>query len=345
MFSVDARAFARVAQNPSCRRQAAMLLIGLPEDQLRARLPALPREGPYGERAAALRWGVVFDRALAEGGASRLLASLDGQLGLGPGAASVRDLRAEVPGRTAAAVRERTRRVRNVLADLIEGRPVPDVLIQPPLELTRGAQSWGAIVPDALALDRPRLAYVPVEAKGNVSVDGAVPAADRGRMRLQAAVQVHALRAEFARLGQADRVTSRALLVVATPFGFRPAPGVLEDLAAEVEAVGLALRALGESRAELAAQPQSADPTQVLMAAPPNFREACLAGCALAEICRAEAKGVRGVVGDRAAELLGGDLGIARLGDLLGGSRPVGVGEEAALETLRGAASLFGWGG
>jgi hypothetical protein len=345
MNHVDARGVARVALNSTCRRQAAMVLFGLSDRQCRDVFSNLPNHGGCQERAAALRWGVVFDRALTQGGAARLLASLQGTLGLMPDAAVVRDLRAEVPGGSAAAAGERSRRVRAVLADLVAGNPVPDVLIQPPLTLAWGDRDWGRIVPDALVLDRARLAYVPVEAKGLVAVDGVVPAADRGRMRLQAAVQVHALRAEFARLGQVELVMPCAFLVVATPFGFRPAAAVMESLEAEVEAVGSALQALEDVRAALATQPRGHDPAQFLPRTPPTFREACLSRCCLADACRAEVAGVRGVVGDRAADLVGPSLDLGRARDLLGGAPTVGADEEHVLVLLRDAATVFGWSG
>jgi hypothetical protein len=54
---------------------------------------------------------------------------------------------------------------------------------------------------------------------------------------------------------------------------------------------------------------------------------------------------MRGVVGDRAADLIGPSLDLDRARDLLGGAPVAGDVEEQALVLLRDAATVFGWGG
>ena len=48
MISVDARAIARVAQNSKCRRQAAMILLGLPDWACRDSSTPMPSHGRAG---------------------------------------------------------------------------------------------------------------------------------------------------------------------------------------------------------------------------------------------------------------------------------------------------------
>ena len=347
MPHLDARAIARVAQNPRCQRQSAMLLLGLRDEQAFALLTGQPYHGPRGERAAALRWGALFDSRLTERQATRLLASLDGVLGITPATATVRDLRREVPDSRPAALGERNRRTRAILSDLLASRPVPDVLIQPPLHLRWGPRDWGFIVPDALVLDRERGVYLPLEAKGHVSVDGVVAAGDRARPRLQAAVQSVALSAELARIDvrRDGGVHTRALLIVATPFGFTPAPAILEDLAAEIAAVAAALHTMAQTQARLAVL----EPTHSLPEALPylrtHYQEGCLTNCAMADVCRTRARGVRGELGDRADSLMGKEIDQARVVALISGDPPLNEGETVLLASLRDTAAVFhlGW--
>ena len=139
-------------------------------------------------------------------------------------------------------------------------------------------------------------------------------------------------------------MTPRAILMVATPFGFRPAPAVLEDLGAEVEAVSAALRTLEHTSAALVRQGKDVPLDQALARLPPHYRESCLTTCAMADVCRTQAPGVQGEVGDRAASLIGPGLDLARLAGLVDGASPTTPGEADARKSLADAASLFGWG-
>jgi hypothetical protein len=142
MPHLDARVISRIACNPRCHRQAGLHLLGLSEQEAYALLTGRPYPGPRGERTAALVWGRLFEAKLAEYQAGRLLASLDGVLRIQPATARVRDLRQEVPDSQPEAVLERCRRTRSILADLLAGRRVPDLLLQPALQLCWNGVDW-----------------------------------------------------------------------------------------------------------------------------------------------------------------------------------------------------------
>jgi hypothetical protein len=338
----DARGIARIARNPCCQLQAAMVVRDLPEPEVFELLTNQPYLGPLGERTAATRWGTLFDTRLSADQAKRLREALDGVFGITSATATVRDLRQDVPGTRPGALMERNQRTRRIFTDLLAGRLVPDILIQPPLQL-RWGKDWGYIVPDALVLDEVGGTYVPLEAKGFISIDGIVDPGDRAALRLQAAVQILALGAESSRLDPGRPISFQALLVVASPFGFRPAPAVLEDLGAEVTAVKMALRVMARVASHLPTLDQAHPLWETLTHLPTHYQEAtCLTSCALVEVCRTHA-GVRGALGDDAACLLGESIDLARLIGLISGDPPTTAEELTLLTSLRETAALFSW--
>src|SRR5215207_1798774 len=343
MPHLDSRAISKIADNPRCQRQAALHLLGLSEQEAYTLLTGSPYPGPRGERSAALVWGRLFEAKLTEHQAQRLITSLVGVLGIQPATAWLRDLRLEVPDTQSEAVRERCHRTQSILADLLAGRRVPDLLLQPALQLSWGGIDWGHIVPDALVLDRRQQQFVPFETKGYIGIDGVITPGERTALRLQAAIEVLALRSELARLDPTSTVPPQALLVVATPYGFRPAPAVLEELDAEMAAVEAALRTLGRVFSRLATRRQNTAPREILTQLSPYYQESCLTGCALAGVCRNQAPGVRGEVGERVASLVGEGLDLARVIALLSGAPSVTPEETALCQSLQETVTLFRW--
>jgi hypothetical protein len=342
MPHLDARAISRIAQNPRCHLQAGMLLLGLQEQETFRLLTGKPYPGPRGDRSAALAWGRLFEARLTENQARRLLVALDGMLGIRATSAHIRDLRAEIPDAEDDAVSTRATRTREILADLLDGRPVPDLVLQPCLVLKWRGADWGYIAPDALALDRSRRRYVPLEAKGYIALDGMITPGERAAVRLQAAVEIVALRSELVHLDPAAEVPPQALLIVATPFGFRPAPSVLEELDAETVAVEVALRTIAQVFSRLAIQ-RTVPLRERLLGLPIHLQDSCLASCALAGVCRARAPRIHATFGDHVAALLGERVDLDRLICLLCGE-PAASPEEADLqEALKETATLYQW--
>lgn len=339
-----ARGIARIASNPSCRLQAAMVDLVMPEDRFFATLVGHPYPGDRGERTAAYRWGHRFESSLVANHAARLLKAIDGQLGITAATATVRNLLDEVPGEDPAAYDERHHRARLILTDLVAGRPTCDLVLQPPLRLPVRSGQVGFIVPDALVLDRLNRVFLPVEIKAYVTRDGVAEPGDRAAMRLQAAVQVLALRAEFSRIGVGSRVTPRALLVLATPFGARPLPACLERLDSEVVAIEEALHTLAATAAQLAFLRQTRPLGVALRHLPHHFQDACLTSCTMAEVCRQRSAGMAGDLGDRMATRLGAAADLDRVLALLAGDPAATAEERRLLEAMAETATIFAWG-
>jgi hypothetical protein len=313
------------------------------EDAFHLAVFGCPVPGERGERTAALRWGNLFDSRLAEANAAALLDSLHGQLGINPGTAIVRNLRQEVPGTKGAAVAERHRRTREVIADLIAGSLSCDVLLQPTLELAIPNLPPNIVIPDALVLDRASMTFVPLEAKAYVAKNGITEPGDRDDVRRQAAVEIHALRAEFSRQGEGHRVDSRALLVLGTPFGLKPHPAVLEDLAAEDAAVDRAIHSLSSTASRLTFLLQTRPLPDALRQLPFNFQSSCLTSCGMAHACRLRAPGLTGPLGDRATQVLGASLDPVRVLGLLAGAPPDYQEEANLLSLISETTAVFGW--
>jgi hypothetical protein len=284
----------------------------------------------------------LFEARLTEHRARRLLAALDGMPGICTTSARIRDLRTEVPDADADAISTRATRTRAILADLRDGRPVPDLVLQPALVLAGDAVEWGVIAPDGLVLDRNRGVYVPLEAKGFIGLDGMITPAERGTLRLQAAVEVLALRSTLASLDAAATVVPQALLIVATPYGFRPMAAVLEELEGELAAVEAALRTLARVLSRLAIH-RSVPLPERLLGLPSHLQSSCLTGCSLVGVCRAHAPQIRATLGDRVATLLGEEIDLARLVGLLSGEPPTSPDEARLQEALEETVTLYRW--
>ena len=217
MGSTGSRGIARVSENPGCQGLAAMVALRMEEQAFHQAVFGCPIPGEWGERTSALRWGNLFEGRLAEANAATLLAALDGQLGINPGSAIVRNLRLEVPGDNDAAVAERLCRTRQVIADLLAGSPTCDLLLQPPLELPIPNLPSTIIIPDGLVLDRGNGTLVPLEAKGYVVRNGVAEPGDRDDMRRQTGVR-------STRCGPSSRDTPQHPASVRGPCSSSPLP-------------------------------------------------------------------------------------------------------------------------
>lgn len=342
MPRLSARDVTHIACNPHCHLQAALPLLDLQEREAFQLLTGKRYAGPRGERTAAYAWGRLFESSLIANQSQRLLEALQGVLPISPATPWIRDLRQEVPDLEDDAVASRAARTRRILHDLLAGNPVPDLVLQPALVLRRDGVSWGHIAPDGLVLDRTRKTYLPLETKAFISLDGIITPQERLVLRLQAAVEILALESELTGLDAAVTILPQALLIVATPFGFRPQPAVLEALPAELAAVDAGLKTLARVLAHPAVH-QPAPLRERLMRLPYHYQERCLLTCALAGFCRTRAPQVRASLGDRVAQLVGEDIDLARVITLLGGDPPATQAEEALQRALDETVTIYGW--
>lgn len=345
-----ARGLIRVAHNPTCELQAAMTIARVREQDVYRALAGADYPGEYGERVSARRRGAQFEKNLYKDGAAVLRGTLAPLLGVAVDDLTVRDLSEEVRGSSAAAMEERARRTARILVDLAADRNVPDLLIQPQLQLTLAGDPASAIfiAPDVLALDRLRGVCLPVEIKSFIVRDGVVAQGDRDGARRQAAIQLLALEQKLTPLGIADRLPEAAMFIFASPFGMRPHPAFAEQLPAELFEMRRALDMMAQVRARLQALgvASTADAEALAVAAPQlatTYQESCVAGCMLAQICRQHAAAQPIILGDRAAQTLGETIDLTRALELVQGAPATDEREAWLGPALREAAALFGW--
>lgn len=291
-----------IAANVTCQRVVRLRGLGLTDQQGYRLLSQedLPRF--RGERTAALRHGKVFDKRLVEHEASALLESLQSIVSLPP--ASVRILNLGDNAHSAKKVRLRLALDQTVQAlnAAAQHAPTFDIILQPALALP--VAGWGFMIvrPDALVLDPRSQTYWPLEAKAYQSIDGAIEPAERRAMRLQAAVQVVALREHYARLDPTTHIPLEAILVICSPFGMKPEPAVLENLDGEVNQIERAIASVNAEAPSLVGMNPDAQ-FHALNEAHWTFQESCLVGCGLARFCRSQRPDLRLALGDAAMQV------------------------------------------
>jgi hypothetical protein len=120
-------------------------------------------------------------------------------------------------------------------------------------------------------------------------------------------------------------VDARAVFVMATPFGLKPAPAVIERVDAEIHAILLALQAIRQVREQIKGIRLRRGHTALEDLAdelPVNYRESCVASCVLTDQCRARYHDRAAVLGDAAVDVLGADFPLDRILALAAGDAP-----------------------
>jgi hypothetical protein len=311
------RGLVRVSKNLSCVLQAAMAVEGVREPEFYRRLIGREYPGEYGERLSARRRGNKFEANLHQNNAALLRRSVGPTFGLDPEVMVVRNFAEEVPGPPTTMRAHRLARMRRVMADLAAGKEVPDLVIQPQFALPTSPDGarFEYVSPDFAVLDPKKRIYVPGEEKSFIVRDRVVEPDDLDLTRRQAAAQILAIRAQARQMGIEKRVENRAVFVFATPYGLSPAPAVVEPLHAEVHELRRALTVYDSARKMLARlRAQGAAPLEMLAdELPRNFQESCYGSCILAAECERQARHRAAVMGDDAAQLVGGEMDLRQL--------------------------------
>jgi hypothetical protein len=334
------RGLVRVSKNVDCTRQTAMVVERAREDKMYELLAGEKYPAEYGERVAARRRGAKFESNLTANNAALLRKALAPRFGYDPEAMEVRNFGDETSGHL-----QRLARMRRVMQDLRDGKHVPELLIQPQLRLPvgPGLADFEHITPDFAVLDPARVMYVVGEMKSFIVRLGVVDAADLDITRRQAAAEVLALEAEAARVGLADRVGPQVVSVYASPYGLSPASPQIDTLEGEIREVRTAVERMRATRAEIQRM-RGGDSTplvELMAELPNNFRDSCLGSCALARLCEAGHAGTVRVLGDAAANLLGGEFPIARVVALARGASAQDDNEARLRDALRDAAEAL----
>jgi hypothetical protein len=339
-----ARGLIRIAHNPECELQTAMVAERVKEPEFFARLTGQDYPGEYGERVSARRRGTQFEAHLHRDNALVLRQALALVYGFDSGQMVVRNLQDEVPGAGQKKQLERLERTRAIFRDLAAGRAIPNLVVHPQLQIPIGPGPQPDLIgPDFMVLDSAAQMYVPGEEKSFIVRDNVADPTDLDSARRQAAAQVLALRAETAPLGLDNRVSSRVVFVFATPFGLTPSRPVEERLEAEVFAISRAVAVLRAMHARLAALRIGADTPleQLASQLQTHFQERCISSCVLARVCKQHHADQPVVLGDIAVDLVGADTPIARLIELIHGATPSDALERAIAGRLIDAASAL----
>ncbi len=340
------RGLVRVSKNLKCEVQAAMALERVREPEFFQRVTGAEYPGEYGERYSARRRGTKFESNLMQNNAALLRRALAPMFGFDAEQMWVRNFGEEIPGPPGEMRAMRIHRTRLILRDLTRGAGVPELLIQPQLRLRTGPgdRDFEHVSPDFMVLD-PRVSmYVVGEEKSFIARAGVAEPGDLDLTRRQAAAGILGLRYEASRVGVVDRVSNRAVFVVATPWGLAPADPVEELLDAEVHEIERAVAFLAQVRQRLAEVRGVDRPPleNVIDDLEVYFQEGCFGSCILASVCEQRFAGRARLLGDRAVELFGPDIASTRLVALANGARPRGAHERAIAARLVDAAAVLG---
>lgn len=340
------RGLVRVSKNPQCEVQAAMALERVREPEFFQRVTGEEYPGEYGERYSARRRGSKFEGNLTQNYAALLRRALAPLFGFDPEQMWVRNFGEEIPGPPEEMRAMRLHRTRRILSDLAGGGRVPELLIQPQLRLHTGPgdRDFEHVSPDFMVLDPRGPMYRIGEEKSFIARAGVAEPGDLDLTRRQAAAGILGLRHEASRVGFEERVTNKALFVVATPWGLAPADPVEEVLDAEVHEIARAVDFLARVRQRLAeARGVDQPPLEnVIDDLDVHFQEECFGSCILASVCEGRFAGQARLLGDRAVELFGPDAAPARLVALANGAEPRGRHERAIAARLIDAAAVLG---
>jgi hypothetical protein len=178
---------------------------------------------------------------------------------------------------------------------------------------------------------------MPGEIKSFIVRDNAVEPGDLERTRLQAAVEILALRAEFEIHKAGKLIGNGAGFVFSTPYGLKPAPIVIEELDGPLSEITRARDALKRTsvRLEHLTVPEKARLENIAAELAINYQEKCVSTCALSDVCGSRYRGTARQLGDAAATILGPDTELSRLEQLLAGATPLTQKEQIQAAALQ----------
>jgi len=339
------RGLIRISLNDACELQAAMVVKKIRELEFYRRVTGTEYPREYGERVAARRRGTKFESNLHQNNAALLRKVLGPVYDIDVDEMVVRNFADEIPGVRLEIRAMRLYRFRKILRDLSLGRAVPSLLIQPQLCLPTGSggRDIEYVSPDFLIFDKKTGMYRPGEEKSFIVRNGVADRADLDGTRRQAAIQILALKSESSRVGLADRVNDRAVFVFATAYGLFPARPFEESLRGEIREIREAIGALVLAKNRLR-ELQRTDDAPLHMLVDDlriNFQDSCIGTCVLADFCRKRYVSQTRVLGDRVSELLGPDMEIGRVVELLQGAPAASDREKQVMIRLTEAIAIL----
>ncbi|WP_196259767.1 hypothetical protein [Pelagibacterium limicola] len=330
-------ALVRLAGNPTCEILGAMVMQEGSEKRFYEQVVGERYDREFGERQSSKRRGAQFESNAYAGDARLLRETLSPLIGLDPDDVRVRNLTDDHPGSKDDARIARLNITRAILTDSIRGGTAPHIIVQPQLLIptSPGPRPYFFIAPDLLVWSVELGCYLPGDLKSFIVRENEVPRGDLARVRLQLGAQVLALRHEYHRLDPAMLVAPKGLLIFSRPNGLRPHAPRIEDLGGAVEAIRIGIAAFLRHRERINMLRAGAAPYTVATDLEPNFQDACLASCVMAQWCRERVAGRAADMGDVAGEVLG-DIAMDRvIGLLTGAVAPADEHERIVAERLR----------
>ena len=314
-------ALVRLAGNPACEILGAIVMQNGSEKLFYERVVGEPYEREFGERQSSKRRGAQFEQNAYAGDARLLREAFAPFLGIAADAVTVRNLFDDYPGTKSDALIARLRVTREILNDAVAGRPVPHILIQPQLLIptSPGPRPYFFIAPDLLVRSPVDGVYLPGDLKSFIVRENEVAKGDLARVRLQLGAQALALMHEYDRIDSAITVGSHGMLVFSKPNGLRPHAPRIEDLGGAVEAIRIGIAAFLRHRQRINELRAEAEPFTVVADLLPNFQDACLNTCVMAQWCRQRVAGRTADLGEIARDVLG-DISIDHVIGLMTGT-------------------------
>lgn len=333
-------ALVRLAGNPACQILGAMVMQEGSERRFYEQVVGQPYDREFGERQSSKRRGAQFERNAYAGDARLLRETLSPLIDVAPDDIRVRNLIDEYPGTKDDARIARLNITRKILQTSIGGGTFPHLIIQPQLLIptSPGPRPYFFIAPDLLIWSARHGCYLPGDLKSFIVRENEVSKGDLARVRLQLGAQVLALRHEYHRLGLLALPPAQGVLMFSKPNSLSPHAPRIEDLGGAVEAVRIGIDAFLRHRQRIDALRAGAAPYTVVADLDPNFQDACLASCVMAQWCRDRVAGRAADLGDVASELLE-DLPLDHLIGLMEGRvQPSSEHEQIIAERLQAIA-------
>jgi len=330
-------ALVRLAGNPGCEILGAMVMQEGSEKRFYEQVVGEPYDREFGERQSSKRRGAQFESNAYAGDGRLLREALNTMIGVDPDDVRVRNLTDDYPGTKDDARIARLNITRSILAESVRGGIAPHIVVQPQLLIptSPGPRPYFFIAPDLLVWSARLGCYLPGDLKSFIVRENEVARGDLARVRLQLGAQVLALRHEYYRIDPAMTVAPNGLLIFSQPNGLRPHAPRIEDLGGAVEAIKIGIAAFLHHRERINRLRAGAAPYTVATDLAPNFQEACLASCVMAQWCRERVIDRTSDLGDAARDVLG-DVDLDCLTGLMTGAiEPADERERVLAERLR----------
>jgi hypothetical protein len=344
--TVDARRIMQAAKNPACAVSRTAMLAGIDmEEMVKTAFGAAleNQQSPF-----ALRQGVVFERWVSEGGATRLIDALVKKNILGPSEIRVRhlgdnkDLRSGNAAVRDAAIRQAIAETDKELKRKAAGDPkANNVLLQAHVPVRLANDGLTVVLrPDALIARDAAPAYMIGELKSFPALHHNTDTTDVEAAAAQAGVYGVAVEDRMRDLGIAAPLPKNGVLILKAVGSLNADPS-LQPIDRDVDFARRMLSQRPRTLAEvttLLGPGQGLDRAANILKLPRNFIGACRSFCPMAKVCQnlaVSAKHPAAVSNNLSAVI--GDMDTGRAIALLNGATPTSADEADVQQRLQTA--------